>query len=408
MSGAMFWPLARAEDEIFDRVDEALTFATTDGGWRGRISGTLELEAYDFQQPAPALIEATGRQLFNPRFVTFLDVQAGAAVYAFTQLRVDRGFDPAADPLRGRLDEYALRVTPWRDGRLSVQAGKFAAVFGNWISRHGAWENPFVSAPLIYENQTGVWDSVAARSSATLLAWAHVRPPVVSGTPVDDKYQRLPVIWGPSYAPGVSVSGAWGRLEYAAEVKGASLASRPAVWDDTDFRWRHPTLSSRIGFRPNLSWNLGASVSRGSYLAPAAAGTLPGGLGLGDYQQIVLGQDVSFAWHHLQLWAEVVEARFEIPRVGDVDTRAYYLEARYKFTPRISGAVRWNEQVYGTLPDGAGGRAPSGADSWRLDFAPTFRWSAHVQWKWQYSLEHTALRADAWSRLIATQVVVRF
>src|SRR5204863_8577368 len=84
--------------------------------------------------------------------------------------------------------------------------------------------------------------------------------------------------------------------------------------------------------RPNEMWNLGFSASAGPYLIPDAAPTLPGGRGISDYRELVLAQDISFAWHHLQLWAEFYEARFEVPRIGNADTFASYIEAKYKIT----------------------------------------------------------------------------
>src|SRR4029450_9659308 len=83
----------------------------------------------------------------------------------------------------------------------------------------------------------------------------------------------------------------------------------------------------------------------------------PPGRDTGDYREFVLGQDISFAWHHLQLWAEFYEARFEVPNVGDADTFAYYVEAKYKFMPQLFGAVRWNQQLFNTINNGYGGRA---------------------------------------------------
>jgi hypothetical protein len=241
-----------------------------------------------------------------------------------------------------------------------------------------------------------------------LLTWAHVRPRHAPGEPATDKYLRLPVIWGPSYVPGVSVSGTLGRIDYAAELKASSLSSRPSVWDDAEFHWVHPTVSARLGYRPNVMWNIGASASAGSYLTAAAAPTLPAGFGRGDYREIVLGQDVSFAWHHFQLWAEVFESRFEIPRLGNADTWSYYLEARYKFTPRLAGAVRWNEQFFGKVPDGFGGRATWGADVWRIEVAPSYRVTPHVQLKLQYGVEHDPLKSRTYSPLAAAQFVMRF
>ena len=124
-----------AEDEIFDRVERALSWSSATGTLRGHVSGLLDLEGYAFPAPAPALLEAGGHGLFAPRLTTFLDAQFGARVYVFAQARVDRGFDPANAPLRARLDEYAVRYTPSREAHVSVQVGKFATVVGSWVVR---------------------------------------------------------------------------------------------------------------------------------------------------------------------------------------------------------------------------------------------------------------------------------
>lgn len=273
----MAWGLAalaaagRAAEDGFDRLDAALTGSTAAGGVRVRLSGTLDLEGYHFSQPPPGLIVAAGTGLFNPRLTLFLDLQLGGRVYAFVQARADRGFDPSNGPVEGRLDEYALRVTPWADGRVSFQAGKFATVVGNWVRRHGSWEDPFVTAPLPYENLTGMWDVAAVRSAATLLRWAHIRPKSFSGEQFSDNHYRLPLIWGPDYGTGFAASGALGRFNYAAEVKNGALSARPAAWPADEVRWRHPTLSGRLGYRPDERWSLGWSASAGSYLLPVAA-----------------------------------------------------------------------------------------------------------------------------------------
>jgi hypothetical protein len=394
-------------DDAVDALDDFLTFSSADASVRARLSGTLELEGYWFQQPAPALIDAGGDALFNPRLTTFLDVQAGAYVYAFAQARADRGFDPSDDRLRGRLDEYAIRFTVPGVGATNLQVGKFATVVGNWVSRHGAWENPFVNAPLPYENLTGIWDEVAARNTATLLGWAHVRPRATARVPATDKYLRLPIIWGPSYATGVALSGALGKLTYAAELKNASLSSRPYSWTDDEGSWVHPTTSGQIAYTPNPMWTFGLSASRGAYLRPEAVITIPAGLNRGDYRQVVWAQDVRFGWHRLQLWAEAFESRFVIPRVGDADTFAYYVEGKYKLTARWYGALRWNEQTFGRMPDGTDSTRWGNHLS-RLDVAMGFRISPHAQWKFQYSVEQEQNGARPHSDLWSTQLMLRF
>lgn len=386
---------ARAQD-FLDRVDEALTFSSLNGDVRVRVSGTLDLEAYSFSDPAPGLIITTSNALFNPRLSLFVDAQLGASVYVFTQTRVDRSFDPSDSGAQLRLDEYAVRITPWQDGRFNLQAGQFSTVVGTYVARHLSWENPFINAPLPYENVTAIEDKTAPYTS------------FLSVGSLAEKYEHNPVIWGPSYATGVSVAGRLGQFDYAAEVKNASLSSRPESWPITRMDFDHPTVSGRFGFRPNEMWTFGVSASDGAYFRPEAMPTLPFGRDIGDYHERVLGQDISFAWHHWQFWAEFFEARFEVPGFSDADTFAYYLEAKYKFTPQFFGAVRWNQQFFGDVTNSYGAVAPWGRDLWRADIAAGYRFTAHTQLKLQYSFQHETDGPRDLTHMFAAQFTVRF
>jgi hypothetical protein len=384
-------------DDLLDRVDTALSVAAFQDNVRLRLSGTIDLEGYHFQQPAPGLIDSHIDNLFNPRLTLFLDAQIGSQVYAFVQSRLDRGFDPSNHGAQVRLDEYALRFTPWKDGRFTLQVGKFATVVGNWVPRHLSWENPFINAPLVYENITAVSDKVAPMSAGYFVYRFY-----------GDKYEFNPVIWGPSYASGVSVSGRLGMFDYAAEMKNSSLSSRPESWNVTEIGFEHPSFAARLGCRPNQTWNFGVSIADGVYLRPEAERTLPPGRDIGDYRELVLGQDVSFAWHHLQLWAEVYEARFEISRVGDADTLAYYFEAKYKFTPQLFGALRWNQQLFDDIDAAAGGKLRWGQNLGRLDISAGYRFTPHTQLKLQYSFQQQTTGPRDTNHLLAAQFTVRF
>jgi hypothetical protein len=385
-------------DDFLDRLDAELTVSAFDDNLRARLSGTIDLEIYHFQQPAPGLINSEINTLFNPRLTLFLDAQFGSQIYFFAQSRLDRGFDPSDEGAQVRLDEYALRFTPWDDGRFNLQAGTFATVVGNWVPRHLSWENPFINAPLIYENVTPIRDKSAPYSTLDF----------IYGFYSYEKYAFNPVIWGPSYASGISVSGRLGRFDYAAEMKNASLSSRPESWHVTAVGFENPTFSGRAGFRPNQAWNFGLSASEGPYFRPEAEPTLPRDRGIGDYREFVLGQDISFAWHHLQLWAEFYEARFQVPRVGDADTFAYYVEAKYKFTPQLFGALRWNQQLFATVNDGYGGRIRWSQDLARIDIAATYRFTTHTQLKLQYSFQQETTGPGNDNHLLAAQFTLRF
>jgi hypothetical protein len=384
-----------AADDFLDQVDDALTMNAFHGDVRARLSGLIDLEVFRIDQPPPGLINTDDHFLANPRLSLFLDAQLGAHVYLFVESRVDTGFDPTDHGVQVRLDEYAVRYTPWEDGRFNLQIGKFASVVGNWIPRHLSWENPFVTAPVPYENLTQIQDKAYYG--------------YFTGGVTADKYKYVPVIWGPSYASGVSVAGRLGHFDYAAEIKNASLSSRPESWNVNAVGFEHPTVNGRLGFRPNQMWNFGFSASDGAYLRPEAEPSLPAGRDIGDYHQRVLGQDIGFAWHHLQLWAEFYEARFEVPTVGDADTFTYYLEAKYKFTPQFFGALRWNQQFFAEVPYGYRREDASfGHDLWRADVAAGYRFTPNTQLKIQYSLQHEENGARDLGHTLAAQFTVRF
>jgi len=251
---------------------------------------------------------------------------------------------------------------------------------------------------------------MAPRGSATIVGWSHVKTYMgtFSGDESLDKKNRIPIIWGPSYASGLSIFGRLGKFDYAAEIKNGSLSSRPDYWDLTQTGFRYPTFSGRLGFRPNEMWTFGLSASNGTYLPEDAEPSLARGHTLSDYREIVIGQDIGFAWHHLQFWAEAYEARFKIPNVGDIDTFAYYVEGKYKITPQLFAALRWNQQMFSDVRDARRNITPWGRDVWLVECALGYRPTAHTQLKLQYSLEHEDLGPKEYGHLIATQFTVRF
>jgi hypothetical protein len=385
---------AFAADDRFDNVDEALSFSAFDASFRGKFSGILDLEAYRVEQPAPALIITNGHALFNPRLSLFFDARWGTDIYTFVQVRADRGFDPNSETRRFRWDEYAVRFKLGPEGSLVLQLGKFATILGNWVGRHASWDNPFVGAPLPYENVTAISDRAAPASAARFVA-----------PDAGEKYDYNPVVWGPSYATGFSLSGTRGLWDYAVEVKNSGPASRPEAWALDNVGFEVPAFTGRMGFRPDLRWNFGFSASDSAYFLPSAASTLPPGRSRRDYRQRLLAQDASFAWHHLQIWAEVFESSFDVPSVGPARTWAGYVETKYKLTPRLFGALRINRQVFSTLDTGAG-RVPWGHDVWRVDLASGYRLTPHAQLKLQISAEQQETLRDQIN--FAAQFTLRF
>jgi hypothetical protein len=314
-------------------------------------------------------------------------------------VRIDRGFDPREKAQDARFDEYFLRYSPLKNGEVNFQVGKFATVVGSWVPRHDSWQNPFINAPVPYENIVTISDQGGPPSSAQFLGRKRVG---------DLKDRWVPIVWGPSYASGASIFGRISKFDYGVEIKNASLSSRPSSWNAFEQDWEHPTLSGRAGWRPNASWNLGVSGSGGTYLGESAEPSLPSGKGINDFEQFTLATDVSYARHHWQIWAEVFASRFDVPFAGKADTLAWYLEVKYKFTAQFFGAVRWNQQWFNKIKLPNGQQEVWDNDLWRSDFVLGYRFTRHIQAKLQYSYSHQRGNLQQGEQLVAGQVAVKF
>jgi hypothetical protein len=108
------------------------------------------------------------------------------------------------------------------------------------------------------------------------------------------------------------------------------------------------------------------------------------------------------------VWAEFYEARFEVPGVGNADTFAYYIEAKYKFTPQFFGAIRWNQQLFGDVSLPLGDNIPWSNDLARIDLAAGYRFTSHTQLKLQYSYQHETTGPGYDNHLFGAQLTTRF
>lgn len=394
------WPLVSSGQEILSRLDEALMVQSETGSLRADVSILADLEVYVAETDAPGLLFQEDASFVNPRLAVFLDLQAGEILALHGQMRVDRGFDPGGrEQGDARLDEYFARLRPLGDDRLSVQAGKFATVFGGWVPRHLSWENPFINAPLAYEDVLPIGDQAAPPDARAFLNRKNIS---------DKKRDWVPILWGPSYASGAAVFGRVDWLDYAFEIKNTGISSRPKAWDATEHGFDHPTFTTRLGARPAPEWSFGTSFSRGAYLLHVPSGTLPRGTDVGDFPQTTFGLDASYQHHHLQLWAEAIFSRFDVPHVGDADVFSYFLEARYKIAAQTWIAMRWNQQFFGDVSDGSGREAAWDRDAWRAELALGRRFSEHVQGKIQYSVGDKSGRDPEGDHLFAAQLTLRF
>lgn len=386
--------------ELLRDLDENLFLQSQDGHYRADLSGLLDLEGYYVDQRPPGLIHPEDDFLFNPRLSLFLDAAVGDHLYAFAQVRMDRGFDPGYrnDP-EVRLDEYLIRYSPFDEGQFHIQAGKFATFFGDYVPRHLSWDNPFVTAPFVYENMTIAGDRIAPTSPGNFLGRRN-RP---GG---DNKKIWVPAIWGPVYNSGIAVFGSIESFDYAFEFKNSALSSRPDDWNWTRRNWDDPTYAARIAYGPSAAWHVGTSAGYGAYLDEDLA--IPGGWDPSDFDQLSWGVDAGYIHGHWQLRGEAVATRFDVPNVGDVETLGYHIELRRKWNVRLFSAIRWNQQFFDEIRDPAGRMVRWDSNSWRTDVAVGYRIDSHIQLKLQYSYLDQDNPRPQGEQMVAGQMTFRF
>ena len=383
---------------ILDTLSDKLRFEPGDRTAGMSLSFMADATAFAAESVPQGMLFQDDSLFLAPRLLSFLDVQLGDRVTAHAQMRLDRGFDPGSAPDgQVRLDEYFVQARLWRQDEANVRLGKFATAFGSWQKRSLSWDNPFVTAPMIYEDMLPITDQFAPPGLAGFAGRRNL---------ADNKPQWLPAIWGPSYATGLSLFGRIDALEYNLEIKSAGLSSRPEAWDALQNGWpSSPVFSGRLGWHPGPEWNLGASFSRGPFMQDSAEFSLPRGTSVNDFAQSTLGLDAGYAHHRWQVWGELLASRFEVPNVGDVDVFGGFIEAKYKITSQWWAAMRWNHALFGDLP---GSDTGWGRDAWRTDLALGYRFTEHAQLKLQYSVGDKLGDDPEGNHLGALQFTLRF
>jgi hypothetical protein len=390
-------PDARAQ-ELLDAWDEALTYVSQDGKVQTDLSVVTDLTVYAPEEPTGGLLFTDDDVFVAPRLSAFLDMQLGDRWILHAQMRADRGFDPGLESGgQVRMDEYFVQFRASPEEQLSLRAGKFPTVFGSWAPRSLVWDNPLITNPLPYDDMIPITDKSAPASFAAFAARRNARP---------NKADWVPIVWGPSYTTGAAVLGRIEAFDYGVEIKNAALSARPETWDvigeGFDIK---PTATVRLGLHPAPEWTLGGSFSQGPYMQESAQPSLPAGTDVDDFNQTTWGVDVAYAHRNLELWSELIYSTFDVPRVGDVDVLSGYVEAKYKISAQLWTALRLNRSWFGDLP---GLDESWDRDVTRLDIGLGYRYSRHIEGKFQYSRLWQQGPDTEGNHLFAGQVVVRF
>jgi hypothetical protein len=257
---------------------------------------------------------------------------------------------------RVRPSALYVRVRPWRDRAIDIQAGRIPPVFGTFGRRAYGNDNPLIGYPLAYQYLTSLRPDALPASADDLLrmrgrGW-QTNYPVGSAA----FEPGVPLVTAFRWDTGVEIRAAGRGVDLAGAVTNGTL-SNPRVDDDNGGK----QISARVTVRPLFGLVLGASAARGQYVADTAVGAA-GATDGGRFVQRALGADVEYSRGYGIVRAEYIWSDWRLPAVATpaidrpVGARGWYVEGRYRLTPRLFVAARGDRLTFsslqGTLFDG--------------------------------------------------------
>lgn len=348
--------IAQEDPGVFDALSQAmqevgdlLATGDPDGSWTLAIDPWIDQTIWFYTQPPPDFLQSASNVLYAPAINLMGTATLGKAFDFTVYAMASRGFDPTDESMEMILNEYFATVRPFESRVLSLRAGQFGTCFGQWNRRFLSFENPLIDAPVPYGWMTSVGDGTSVPANPGVGAQLGRK------NKADNVSAWNPVIWGPSYTSGISAFGvipAWdqAQFDWACELKNASLSSRPSEWQFWDRNLASPTVTARVGARPDARWKLGASFSRGSYLLSdpiARPGTTI--TNAGSYDQTTWGIDLSYAHQWFEVWSEFIWNTFDQPALGNLNSFSFFVEGRFNVATDMWLSARWNSQFYGEL-----------------------------------------------------------
>jgi hypothetical protein len=282
---------------------------------------------------------------------------------------------------------YALyvRVRPWRDRPIDIQAGRIPPVFGVAGRRAYANDNVLIGYPLIWQYLTILRpDAVPANADELIYArnagWR-------SGYSVGaSAYERgVPLATAFRYDTGVEarIGDDLSRVSVATALTAGTLSS-----PGTGARSGGPQLSARVAVRPTMGLVLGGSFADGDFLSNAAERDLPAD-SLGQrYAQQSWGIDAEYSRDHWLVRVEGIAVRWALPNLADppiedpITSAGISVEGRYRIAPGVTLGARvdhigFSELTgrYETLPWDAPVSRIEGGIAWTIARHVTARFS---------------------------------
>jgi len=375
-------------------------YVSKGGGFQADISGRLELSGFLPQSSPSWLIEETD-PFFSGRLSLLADIFFGSRLYGLVEFRVDPGEIPGSGPLKTRIQQAFLRYTFLSSRRLHLQVGKFVSPFGDYSQRHHTAADPFIRPPLLHEYRTMICPGFAPQFNDGFIRW--------KDDPGRFRPIGAPIIWANPYQPGIMLFGSIGRFDFRLAAVNSAPSSDPVQWNpDFNQTW-HYSLVAHLGWRISPELTIGISFDHGPYSLESIKNTLPQGEDINDYNQEMLGVNVTYTRGKIAVNMELIFDTWEVPNVIDYPRDiSYYLEVKYKFLPGLFGAVRYNGIYFNKISYSSGEKDKWDYDVQRWQLGVGYAFSRRLEVRAEYMINRTIGPYDPPDNLFALQWTWRF
>jgi len=241
------------------------------------------------------------------------------------------------------LHAYALylRIRPWVDHAVDIQAGRVPPTFGAFARRVYAADNPLIGYPLAYQYLTSLRPDALPWNADELLrmrgrGWLSSFS-IGDSTPANG----VPLVTAFRWDTGVQLHAAAGIVDATMAVT-LGTVSNPRVTDDNSA----PQAAGRVSARPVTGLVLGLSAARGPFVSSTASRGAVGDGHDGSFTQTAWGADVEYSRDYYLVRAETIWSEWKLPGVaapvitGPLRALATYVEGRYKIRPGLYVAGR--------------------------------------------------------------------
>ncbi|MCG3119999.1 MAG: hypothetical protein ALAOOOJD_02561 [bacterium] len=286
--------------------------------------------------------------------------------------------------------------------RLKIEAGKFAAPFGNFLPRRFAPQNFVYSYPLYYEQRTGLTTTRVPTTPEELLN--------IRGSGGYDN--GIPLISRQAYLTGVQFFGKLGKWGYHFGLANGAL-SNPTNMNES----KRPLLVGRLNVQPAIGLVIGVSAANGGYLKDASVKSQNATVKPDKQTQTLAGADLEYSRGYFVFWGESVWSRWQSPFIHEhLDARAFSAELRYKIRPRLFVAGRYGRTEFSKIADTQDVDAdlersePWEYPVWRFESAVGYNLSRHTLVKAVWQINRTDVQnprhRDPADNLLALQMTM--